>query len=43
MVDKSVGAQIRYLIDDKYVPVEVRAFYLVSIYDTCVMMTKLLS
>ena len=41
--DKSVGAQIRYLIDDKYVSVQVRAFYLVSMDDKSVMMTKLLS
>ena len=46
MDDKSVGAQIRYLIDDKYVSVQVRAFYLVSmdeLDDKSVMMTKLLS
>ena len=43
MEDKHVAAQIRYLIDDKYVPVQVRAFYLVSMADKCVMMTKLLS
>ena len=43
MDDKSVAAQIRYLIDDKYVSVQVRAFYLVSIDDKRVMMTKLLS
>ena len=43
MDDKSVAAQIRYLIDDKYVSVQVRAFYLVSMDDKCVMMTKLLS
>ena len=43
MDDKSVGAQIRYLIDDKYVSVQVRAFYLVSMDDKSVMMTKLLS
>ena len=43
MDDKHVAAQIRYLIDDKYLPVQVRAFYLVSMDDKCVMMTKLLS
>ena len=43
MDDKHVAAQIRYLIDDKHLPVQVRAFYLVSMDDKCVMMTKLLS
>ena len=43
MEDNHMAAQIRYLIDDKYVPVQVRAFYLVSMDDKCVMMTKLLS
>ena len=43
MEDNHVAAQIRYPIDYKYVPVEVRAFYLVSMDDKCVMITKLLS
>ena len=43
MEDNHVAAQIRYLIDDKYVSVQVRAFYLVSMDDKSVMMTKLLS
>ena len=43
MEDKHVAEQIRYLIDGKYVPVQVRAYYLVSMDDKCVMMTNLLS
>ena len=40
MEDNHMAAQIRYVIDDKYVPVQVN---FVSMDDESVMMTKLLS
>ena len=43
MDDKHVAAKIRYLIDEKYVHVQVKAFSLVSMDGKCVMMIKLLS